>query len=1564
MDDPREVPVSPAKDTRLGTPQGTASPAPSDDRRDSSSRGSAQRRKARKRRASQRQRKAAAQAEKRLQSSVKSEVHPGQPQIRGEQQLEIAHREGITLEPTEGHDKAFQVTIGTPKPRPPPAPKRVPRTAGNRLGFAYGGEADAPFSGSVRNGAARRTVVIPDRSSSSAGELTGFASGAFKEDTSTVPDAPSSVELSSGSSEAKGPNRRQRRLAKRIAQLSSSQISESQPEPVSEESDLVVEPPDSWDSDDDSDQFLGADQNQLAEVELAATVQVSEDVLPEAALAYPLVPLVAGEQRQDLTLSEACSFALLVKDLIPYLTTWLNNAADGVANTDEFHILLWGGGASALALVTFIRSLFDPWVFAGDGLGPEHRLPHIHVVDCAFFPFPDAVREQMQQHYGYATIYDDLSQVATFELHFALTRILGLPVLSSQTATILCSRTLGETITYWGPRFHGPGSWCVDIAWRVDHQSSSLIMIADVAAPQTFVFPLSWPELYEGSGNNSALRWQWITGPFIWGSCQITAGAGIGCGMRPMPPDLGIYPDFVYGGFPSLLLLGANMPPFLARLLSRCGVPRHYLSYVELIHRQSGDRLAALIPARSWNPYVLRSVANRVSEQLSDDKPVQKWFAAFPDARVEVINTTGVYVMRKCITANHRWFVPFANNWSDSAHRSNESISQFGRARGAKDSWKPSTWTAAVLGAAAVLFGPTLLRRAGNLIVRRALALVSSRSAEPDDLGPITPIVALAPLEHNSIALLVNQTSSWVQGKLHLLALSKRGELESSMDSAATWVEGGAKTEEFAFVPWVLAAGIFFGGLLLGARILRALRPTRPLPRSFFGAAQALSESAHIFVCPPGLVAQNLQDHWNDRQYLAKLGERDPILQTISELQMMAGIGADCVLAVSYGSGLFGMSPIRYANSEPESVFDGYAAYSPVRDPNPHLTVTKMPSPSEFAILQDDWLARRDRVGWEGIEFVVECSAPMQRPGNSPLNLRAMLDVRVLTNPPSDPALQRERWGEWSAGFMPLLVEAARWRAEVGFIDFDQAREAWLKHVREAKKSTKERIFSALEVLDSLTTDNTWTHASNWRSVAWLCDFLRHSVAGVTVFMKADEVLLRRAVDPATGFTVSEMKPRSIVAVDPYIVAVVGPYVYHAHMRLKELWSVNPTPLFLTSLTAGPLRIRITYSSGLSDIDLARWASLAEIQSPGTASIIVGGDDSAIIIVLRDGRIVSLMGDFGFYDQSQGLGPLNFEYEVLTKVCGVPEIITSIMREVSYAAINVSVGQQAAIQIKRGQLGAQRCTGGADTTLGNSIVNVGSQVMCAYDLLEAATMFADGKADEAEDLIIQSFRDGPGFKMKPKFIKGVAGLDFLKGWFVPIEPLAPSSFEGENEEDWPVLAYMWSPLPSRVLKAGKSLSPLKRTYKPAKASDWAQKDSAQRAEDVSAAFLLNQGRSLASFVLLDALTIAFCITALAASPAVVMVQRQPDFQLPWKVNSASQDALSIYGIPPAFSGDKPNFARVTPVVFSEFLDMIEARYGERAARLYCDTCVAMASLGGPGFVISALFEDLACRDYG
>lgn len=309
-------------------------------------------------------------------------------------------------------------------------------------------------------------------------------------------------------------------------------------------------------------------------------------------------------------------------------------------------------------------------------------------------------------------------------------------------------------------------------------------------------------------------------------------------------------------------------------------------------------------------------------------------------------------------------------------------------------------------------------------------------------------------------------------------------------------------------------------------------------------------------------------------------------------------------------------------------------------------------------------------------------------------------------------------------------------------LDFYKERIKWLAHIDDPAK--KRRIQRAMADLDD-----------NPQRVG------RGILKSTQLQVKTDEVLL----------SPGRMKPRAIANVGPHAQALLGPEVYGTSRRLKKDWSVIPTRY---ETGKGWSRIWISWGSTSTDMSLTLWMQEVLHSQSNNVYVLVAGDDS-LVATNHEGLITFYESDVSMIDQSLSRGPLQFEYRIMRRKGASREVVNQLYK-LAHSTYKMHGRRGGTISVDRSER-PTRDTGGADTTQGNSSVMIGAWIH----------HFRIHEPDTTSEAIVETMRT-LGLKLKIRTTTNPELCSFLKGkWYRTHVGL------------------VWGPLPSRVLKMGKTL---------------------------------------------------------------------------------------------------------------------------------------------------------------
>jgi hypothetical protein len=419
-----------------------------------------------------------------------------------------------------------------------------------------------------------------------------------------------------------------------------------------------------------------------------------------------------------------------------------------------------------------------------------------------------------------------------------------------------------------------------------------------------------------------------------------------------------------------------------------------------------------------------------------------------------------------------------------------------------------------------------------------------------------------------------------------------------------------------------------------------------------------------------------------------------------------------------------------------------------------------------------------DDVGEElpqnGIHAFIAHNMPLYRPANSVRNRIDVLYGRVLAKPPMAPSDQYDSWitvrkvDRWIPLLLPIWPELKR-------EDYERT---WLERL-DLDATRRRRLQPALvrrETDELRASDREYNRIDNT--------------------VKTDEVLARLTPVGVSEYAVG-MKPRAVQAIDIHPAAEQGPLVEGMMARAKSAFPMAPDHWIVKAyvdeprVLPSPLYLRNGYavypvfgsSSTANDL---RLIAEAVKHLRRAIVIVVAGDDSLVIVVSATGVIKVIVGDFGMFDQSQSLGPLMVQWKAMERM-GLSVQDKEKFVRLAFAKLVARGHNGDTITVHRlAGKRPMRNTGGTDTTLGNSLVNL-------FTWLESLD---DVDPMSATPAVLEAAFAWSGFKIKVRVYNTLVGAEFLKGMFY-------ETIDGQ---------LAWSLLPSAILKRTKSLVDPRRIF--------------------------------------------------------------------------------------------------------------------------------------------------------
>ncbi len=400
--------------------------------------------------------------------------------------------------------------------------------------------------------------------------------------------------------------------------------------------------------------------------------------------------------------------------------------------------------------------------------------------------------------------------------------------------------------------------------------------------------------------------------------------------------------------------------------------------------------------------------------------------------------------------------------------------------------------------------------------------------------------------------------------------------------------------------------------------------------------------------------------------------------------------------------------------------------------------------------------------------LILPTCAPGFVPKPGAINLKVAIAYRLLRPPPIPPKDQMANWKVMAERFEDGLFLHLGDR-ETYTPNWEDIVDEWVAHFEDTKKR---KMYSKI-VQELRTAPNIFVVPED-----------------TDVFVKHDEMLMQQKDGYYT------LKPRIIANVNPKFQAAVGPYVYRCQLALGKLWTADSSSIrhVVGRKYIAPTWFHFMTGGGKTDREISLWMRnvLDRVYVPAGElgfCILVCGDDSVVAYCMLD-RVVFFEGDASMYDQSNSFGPLWFQYKIMQwqGLDGIPNYLYKQSKN-SYR-VTTTLSDSTFYWLSR-QDRAMRDTGGSDTYYGNTVIMASSWWFVLRTL--QYERWAEFESDPL--LSTMSVFKQLGFDMKMKVFDDFRQVSFLKGlWYETAEGIA------------------WGPLPSRILKMGKSLKDPRGLY--------------------------------------------------------------------------------------------------------------------------------------------------------
>jgi len=400
--------------------------------------------------------------------------------------------------------------------------------------------------------------------------------------------------------------------------------------------------------------------------------------------------------------------------------------------------------------------------------------------------------------------------------------------------------------------------------------------------------------------------------------------------------------------------------------------------------------------------------------------------------------------------------------------------------------------------------------------------------------------------------------------------------------------------------------------------------------------------------------------------------------------------------------------------------------------------------------------------------FFLPTSMPTLRASASTRNLEAVNYLRLLKPNIITPLEQRPPWEEIRRD-LPLDLG----QTKTDLFVWEELVPGWIDKMDSAKRKRYENALTSF--------------------LAGGISLLEKAAQTTKIMVKTDEVLMQVKLANLNGRErlMVTLKPRPIANVNPVVQIYLGPNIYECQHAIAARWCERPEPYVF-----GGLEFYMTYACGFTDHNLSSWWWFAHnrLRSGPGVFILVSGDDSLIVMRVAE-RVWYVEADASMFDQTQSGAVLETVSEYY-RYFGLDQQRADFLVKLAHSDY-VSYAKEdfgGEFRIKR-KLRGYRDTGGADTSLGNSVA-----IGLAFKTVIQRTNYSEPLLDQ---WLLEFKR--LGFQMKMKVTLDSFEVSFLKGlWYSVHWP--------SNTADHLPWDRYWGPLPSRVLKVGKSYRDPREIY--------------------------------------------------------------------------------------------------------------------------------------------------------
>jgi len=436
----------------------------------------------------------------------------------------------------------------------------------------------------------------------------------------------------------------------------------------------------------------------------------------------------------------------------------------------------------------------------------------------------------------------------------------------------------------------------------------------------------------------------------------------------------------------------------------------------------------------------------------------------------------------------------------------------------------------------------------------------------------------------------------------------------------------------------------------------------------------------------------------------------------------------------------------------------------------------------------------------EKVHYFLAFNVPMYSVSGSAHNKYAVAMGRLLKHPPCSDSLQRLAWvGSLKHEpivfdlFSPADGKEAGWKPVELLEGLDDYVAQFKGRPQEARNTE-----AAKKVLENVPPADD------------IC------FSTIPIMVKTNELLFRLGPDGGPA-----LRPRAINNVDSVASAMLGSAVMIAMKRFKQKYNIYTAPQISFDVVIRGKSIRWhqhgAYAGDCTSAELTLWLHRVLNSEARHQWSIVAGDDSLTIMVIAPGVFITIEADRSTYDASQLSGPVEYENRQLELLGVTPEILERI-RNLGKAKWLLHTEAEFTAFVRTYCL--HRLTGGPKTTFGNSVNTLVSEFVTGRRCIES------GFDDVRGTYLLTASQ--LGFSYTLQVFDEPLRATFLKGmWWKTANGGTP----------------VWSVLPTRVVKSGKSLVNPETIYK----ASLRQLPRAARYEEGARMYLASNAANYATF---------------------------------------------------------------------------------------------------------------------